>query len=203
MISHHQAACVGRRAAAVSAVLAAAVAMVAWSGPAAAAPRSVSCLTSVTLTYDDSRWTPKGDLPTAEGPCQLALAATPESAYSVQYMSLGGSPKDFKKLKKLKPAARIQLLADQLSGGSKAAPVQDVEPVGVFSMGFSVSQGPGGGTAASHIATAVVGSSLLYVVLVHRADSDPKAPAFDRSAARSELLGLLTSVRLGAAQGKK
>lgn len=175
----------------------------AWVGLAEAAPKSVTCLQTVTISYDDSRYAPKGELPKADGPCELALSPTPATAYGVQFMSLGGNPKEFKKLKKLKPAQRIQLLADQLAAGGKASPVQDVEPVGAFSMGFSVSVGPSGATTASHIASAVVGSSLFYVVLDHRADRDPKAAAFDRSAARSELLSLLTGVQLGSAKGKK
>lgn len=171
--------------------------------PASAAPKSVTCLSTVAISYDASRYVVKGNLPAPEGPCELALETTPASAYGVQFMSLGGSPKDFKKLKKLKPDQRIQLLADQMAGGNKAAPVQDVEAVGLFSMGFTVAQGPSGGLSASHIATAVVGKSLLYVVLEHRADRDPKAAPFDRSAARSELLSLLTGVQISAAKGKK
>lgn len=171
--------------------------------PAGAAPNSVTCLATVAITYDDSRYVVKGGLPAAEGPCELALDTTPASPYGVQFMSLGGSPKDFQKLKKLKPNQRIQLLADQMAGGNKAAPVQDVEAVGVFSMGFSVAQGPSGAIHASHIATAAVGKALLYVVLEHRPERDPKAAPFDRSAARSELLSLLAGVRIGAPAAKK
>lgn len=171
--------------------------------PATAAPKSFTCLQTVTISFDDSRYAPKGDLPKADGPCELALSATPTGAYGIQFVSLTGSPKDFKKIKKLKPAQRIQLLADQLAAGGKASPVQDVEPVGLFSMGFSVFQGPSGATTASHIASTLVGSALLFVVLDHQADRDPKAPAFDRSAARTELLNLLAGVQLGSAKSKK
>jgi hypothetical protein len=171
---------------------------------AAAAPRSVTCLQTVTIAYDDSRYALSGEAPKPDGACELALQATPASNYGVQVLSLSANPKEFKKIKKMKAEARLQLLANQLAGGNAASPVQEVEPVGQFGVGFSVSQGPSGGLSAKYIAVTAVGQALLYVVLEHRADRVPGAAPLDRVAARNELLSLLAGVRIDPpVKGKK
>lgn len=182
--------------------IAAAVCAFAQLGTATAAPKSVTCLNTVVLTYDDSRYQAKGELSPATGPCELALDATPNASYSVHFLSLGGPPKDVKKMKKMTAVQRLQILANQLAGGNQAAPVQDVETVGVFALGFSVARGPSGGLAASHIACTLVGKALLYVVLTHSAGGNPQARPFDRVAARNEILSILAGVRLGPVVGK-
>lgn len=164
--------------------------------PAAAAPQQLRCLQTVTLSYDDSRWVLRGEAPQPDGACELALNATPASNYRVQVLSLSASPKEFKKLAKLKPEQRLQLIANQLAGGNSASPVQDVETAGAFALGFSASAGPSGVLTANTLAVAQAGQALLYVVLEHRADRVPGAAPLDRSAARNELLSLLAGVQI-------
>lgn len=174
------------------------------TAPAQAAPQSHTCMQTVTLRYDDTRYQSSGPAPQPDGPCELALSPTPASNYRVQLLSLGANPKEYKQIKKLKAEQRLQLLANQLSGSNSASPVQEVEAAGRFSIGFSVSPGPGGALTAHYIATADLGRALLFLVLEHRADRVPGAAPLDRAAARQELLSLLAGVQIAApTKGKK
>lgn len=173
-------------------------------GAAFAAPKSVTCLQVVQLRFDDSRYELRGEPPQADGACELALAATPASNYSLQVLSLQIQPKEAKKINKLKADQRLQLLADQMAQGGAASPMQDVEAAGQFTLGFSVSQSPSGALQARQMAVTQVGKALLYAVLNYQAERVPGAPAFDRAASRQELLSFLAGVQIGTpAKAKK
>ena len=172
------------------------------AAPSLAAPRAVKCMTVVTFTYDDARY-PKNDTVQApDGHCDLSMHATPDGNYALSMFSPLIKPKEFKDLRKWSPEKHLQHMANMLSSGNSAAPVQDLEKVGVFSMAFSVARGPNGLTGSSYIATTWVGKTMLFVMLNHELLRNPTGPAYNRTAARTELLGILAALQI-APQPKK
>ena len=159
-------------------------------------------MTVVTFTYDDARYPANDTVQAPDGHCDLSLHATPDGNYALSLFSPVLKPKELKDLRKWSPEKHLQHMANMRSSGNSAAPVQDLEKVGVFSMAFSVARGPNGLTGSSYIATTWVGKSMLFVMLNHELLRNPTGPAYNRTVARTELLGILAALQI-APQPKK